>query len=290
MFMKTKKIISVLAFTVFALVCVQGFVSCKSESKAVATDSISKSLKSDKMADINVYADFPTDGKQCVVDSVRAYINDAMYSSFAELDTNGRPLAKDALYKGDVKDGRALVDFYADAYRKEMVKLHKEESIPPVMGPFVHYFSVKMNCDTTTFVTFLTSDYVFTGGAHGSEKIGTATFSKADGHMLGYAVDTTKTAQLQPMLRKYLTEYFSENDRTINENNLTDYLFIEGKTIPLPATKPYFTKDGLAFVYQQYEIAPYAAGQPSFTVPYKEIAPYLTKETFEIAEPFLKGK
>ena len=56
----------------------------------------------------------------------------------------------------------------------------------------------------------------------------------------------------------------------------------------MPATSPYFTADGIVFTYQQYEIAPYAAGQPSFTLSYKDVASYLTKEAFEVAEPFLK--
>jgi len=34
--------------------------------------------------------------------------------------------------------------------------------------------------------------------------------------------------------------------------------------------------------YQQYEIAPYAAGMPSFVLTYQEVRPYLTKEALQL--------
>ena len=36
----------------------------------------------------------------------------------------------------------------------------------------------------------------------------------------------------------------------------------------MPVTPPLFGKDGIIVTYQQYEIAAYAAGMPSFTIPY----------------------
>lgn len=40
----------------------------------------------------------------------------------------------------------------------------------------------------------------------------------------------------------------------------------------------YVTKDALIIYFEPYEIAPYAAGFPTFTLPYKEINPILNKE------------
>ena len=48
--------------------------------------------------------------------------------------------------------------------------------------------------------------------------------------------------------------------------------------LPLPATDPWLTKKGVSFIYQQYEIAPYAAGMPSFVLAYDDIRPYLTED------------
>ena len=42
--------------------------------------------------------------------------------------------------------------------------------------------------------------------------------------------------------------------------------------------KGLYTKQGLTFVYQQYEIAPYAAGLINFDIPYDKVLPLLTKD------------
>ena len=57
-----------------------------------------------------------------------------------------------------------------------------------------------------------------------------------------------------------------------------DYLFIEDGVFPLPVWEPSLTKEGVSFTYQQYEIAPYAFGMPSFTIPYEKAMEFLTPE------------
>ena len=55
-------------------------------------------------------------------------------------------------------------------------------------------------------------------------------------------------------------------------------LQIEGEIIPLPANQPYLTPKGVAIEYKQYEIACYAAGMPSFVIPYDKARPFMTPE------------
>ena len=72
---------------------------------------------------------------------------------------------------------------------------------------------------------------------------------------------------MQDVIKKGLKKYFEVNTDEELENSLSlenTYL------LPLPATPPVFTKEGVLFTYQQYEIAAYAAGLPSFIVPYNE--------------------
>ena len=54
--------------------------------------------------------------------------------------------------------------------------------------------------------------------------------------------------------------------------------------IPVPQFPPTFTKNGLVFLYQQYEIGPYAVGMPNFCIPYKKVLPYLTEEAAALVE------
>ena len=74
----------------------------------------------------------------------------------------------------------------------------------------------------------------------------------------------------------------NENEEQITDAQLNDYLFIENGIIPLPSSSPYLAKYGVHFIYQQYEIGPYAMGLVSFTVPLDKIKPYLTAEALKL--------
>ncbi|MBP5137098.1 MAG: DUF3298 domain-containing protein, partial [Paludibacteraceae bacterium] len=41
-------------------------------------------------------------------------------------------------------------------------------------------------------------------------------------------------------------------------------------------------KDGLVFIYGQYEIAAYVYGMPQFTIPYSRLEPLLKEEVLEL--------
>ena len=97
---------------------------------------------------------------------------------------------------------------------------------------------------------------------------------------------------MQPLLREGLKSYFAENGVKMTDNELFENLQIgisgNDRTIPLPMLQPFPTGEGLVFTYQQYEVACYAAGMPSFVVPYNKIAPYLTEEASRLLAPYLK--
>ena len=107
---------------------------------------------------------------------------------------------------------------------------------------------------------------------------------KATGKVLAATVDTLKQKALQPILRRGVKEYISKaENRKIKDSDLQNMLFVEHGIIPLPATVPVLTPKGLRFVYQQYEIGPYALGMVEFTVPYTDVKSCLTKEAAELA-------
>lgn len=69
-----------------------------------------------------------------------------------------------------------------------------------------------------------------------------------------------------------MTEYFKSKDA----DDFRDALLVNPDTLPLPSSSPYFLADGVHFVYQQYEIAPYAAGMPGCVVPYSRVMDMFT--------------
>ncbi len=78
-----------------------------------------------------------------------------------------------------------------------------------------------------------------------------------------------------------MRSYFQEFDTEVNDDEkLKDQLMSvdDINHIPLPSNPPIFTKQGLCFTYQQYEIASYAVGMINFNIPYDKIRPFLTPE------------
>ena len=80
-----------------------------------------------------------------------------------------------------------------------------------------------------------------------------------------------------------LKGYFSRNgEKVITDDQLNNQLLnVHVYNLPLPQNPPYLTKKGVTFVYEEYEIACYAAGIPTFTIPYNKIKPYLSRAVRE---------
>jgi hypothetical protein len=174
-------------------------------------------------------------------------------------------------YDGDPCDMQALVDFYGKA-KTDSLKAALEDPNPYVEVEFEATMTKAF--ETDRIVTYTLEKYVGLGGAHPVSFSEGATFRKTDGRRLGWdIVKRDKTVELNEILKNSLMQYVG----TDNEEELTTLTFIENiYGIPLTNTPPFFLDNGLVFVYQQYEIAAYAMGMPTDTIPYKEIKPLLT--------------
>lgn len=138
--------------------------------------------------------------------------------------------------------------------------------------------TVKKVADTLSYVVFSSFNYVYMGGAHGGVSgAGYLTFDRKSGRLFTDFLKEECFAELKPLVRKGLCHYLAEGGEEVTEENLDTCLFDTDGPAALPAFAPYPTPEGLAFVYQQYEIAPYAAGMPSFTINYEDVKPYLTE-------------
>ena len=139
--------------------------------------------------------------------------------------------------------------------------------------------------ENAQYTVYLSENYVYMGGAHGGVSgAGYLTFKTATGYLFTQFLKEEAEDRLQPALRKGLMRYFEENETGLNEEQLEKMLFIKAGWIPLPEQLPYPTAEGLVFTYQQYEIAPYAMGMPSFTLPYDVLMPYLTSDAVKLLD------
>ena len=151
------------------------------------------------------------------------------------------------------------------------------------IGKWAFDYSLKKVEETDRYIVFKSEYYVNYGGTHGGILgAGPLTFSKQDGHLVSDFFEPGSAAQMQPLLREGMLEYFGPR---MEGTGLELDVFLslpEGGAVPLPAWAPQPVADSLHFVYQQYEIAPYAAGMPEFSLPVGQLKDFLTDDAVKI--------
>ena len=269
--------------------------STSTTEKLFATDSIQFAKASkDSTITSHIVIDYPS-GDDDLDIAVRKYIAQELSDLHLpgisdEPTTQKTPKFKGSLDKqgdkeGIIEKGKELVDFFGNSNYQFLEKELKD--IKQYSADAEIYMSYEANVrktgETAHYLTYNSNTYTFEGGAHGSATDYSVNIDKATGKVLKETVDTTQVKALQPILRKGALRYFNaQGDKDITEKNLGDYLFIEKGIIPLPKYAPYLAKDGVHFIYQQYEIGPYAMGMVSFVVPYSDIKAFLTADALRL--------
>ena len=249
-------------------------------------------------ADLSIKVELPVYGQSAAADRIRAALVEVMDEQLSHIGTYEEDRLFPA-FEGDGSKTESLVMYYRDKALEAIGRLSQEDydervasieendgltdgqraEILADMPGWEYEFNLLKDRETDKYVVFMSEDYVYLGGAHGGiTGRGGLTFGKKDGLLVEKFLDPACLDAIQPLLRKGLTQYFSDEDMEVSPEELDNILFLETGIIPFPAWTPYPGEDGLVFTYQQYEIAAYAAGMPEFTVPYADILPYLTPE------------
>lgn len=155
--------------------------------------------------------------------------------------------------------------------RKDAAEI--EETLDPEsdasMFQYERSYKVRVEYLTAEYVTLSSQFYHYCGGAHGVTLVDHATFRLADGHQMDWELlKGMDRADIKRAIRKGLMGYFEvKTDAEL----MAALLLFDEPDIPLPAAPPFLTKNGVEVIYQQYEIAPYAAGLPSCVVSPKPV-------------------
>lgn len=159
------------------------------------------------------------------------------------------------------------------AFDSAMNNLHlmlqdQVEMMPDFTMGFANELTSKTLFQNEKVISFELSNYSFTGGAHGN--YGSALFSFLLGN--GKIVDLTDiipdTTALQPMIEKAFVA--SKNAEAGEQYTLEDLVFPESIPLPLPL-QWCVVKEGVRFVYNPYEVAPYAVGQSDFVLTWEQL-------------------
>lgn len=204
----------------------------------------------------HVEIDLPTGGNKTLIDNigrwVMTYISPTAQVD-ALLDTS------DEAMKGIAQEFYNQDDFWAGSSFDEKFLMVFEDSC---------YVSYEMEGE------------VFLGGIHGMPYHVGMTFDKRTGEQFS-AVMLTETDGLMEVIRDSLTSYF----KSCGDEDADEMLFDNVRdSLPLPTCPAWMVEEGVKFVYGAYEIAPYAAGMPSFVIPYETMKKYMDYEVKPIAK------
>lgn len=206
---------------------------------------------------------YPVSGPKALVDSVRTWVAQCLGFSGSSLD-NGSEVA------------RLAVSQQLDSSKVELTGIIK--NYPEYQSQYQNQKNIGISFETEKVITYFCTSYVYLGGAHGSTLFQAATFRADNGSILGWNMFKPESlAKIKELVKNAIkTQYFNATD------NFADCLLVKESEFPLPQMPPVMMKDGILFNYQQYEIAPYAAGMPDCTIPYSQLAPYFTASVSEL--------
>lgn len=217
----------------------------------------------DKRNDIYLNVDYPTKGNEQLLKAVRSWIARQLVDM-----ANGFSLS-DMGHRSEIArladaDLRTFMQTYVNNIIDSMAPLNVENAKYSEMRASLDATISRMYEDDKV-VSFESNGYNYTGGAHGISFCYGATFDKATGKQLTLVKDSLP-------LRKLIT------DRLHKSMNMQG-LHFEKEPVPMPQAAPYLVGDGrIKFVYQPYEIGPYALGKPECIFDLYEIEDYLTNE------------
>ena len=222
---------------------------------------------------------------QVIRDSLVNIIGNSIRSYQGSQMEDTKPLI--AKYNGDEKDAKSVFDYY----RKEVSKMLNSQAKEDYdeKAPWDYSMEVTKTSEDSTYVVFYDSEYSYIGGAHGGVfGFGGITFRFSDGSIVKDFLKDNAVKDMQPLLKKGLKEYFNENadEKIATDQQLMEQLMLPDESkglIPLPAWTPSPDEKGkgLVFTYQQYEIACYAVGMPSFVLTWEELKPFLREDILE---------
>ena len=275
---KIRMMRKILLGAVVAIGAMMGMTGCKmvsggGSSDSLLTDSV-KFQQADSLLSCVVSADVPT-GTDSMAIGVRTFINAMLDSMSLATAFSGTP---GPAYSGDLTDGQAMVRYYGQQGADSLRAMDHTYT----MAPYSYTASVRKVADTPRYVTYSTESYSFLGGAHGSAMSFTYNILKPSGRVLTATVDTAQVMKMQPLLAQGVADYISVQGQKVTAKEVLGLLFIDNGIIPLPKCTPYLTPTGLCFIYQQYEIGPYAMGMITFTLPYDKVKPYMTPEALQL--------
>lgn len=156
---------------------------------------------------------------------------------------------------------------YCDEFRESAYSAYLDDSM---FAAYTYDYRVEVERCDESVISVIVSESVYAGGAHGSYGKVTFNFATKTGELLSANDITDDGNALAEHIASYIQSAYSDTVKN-NEPDLSQVskLIENGQW--------YFTNDGLIVFAQPYEIASFAAGMPTFTVPYDALEGFVNK-------------
>lgn len=181
-----------------------------------------------------------------------------------------------------------MADNYIRSYRTDVLKLYEadvyngmdEQDIP---GWYNYEYDIQANLENgrDSIWNYTVTTFESTGGAHPNTYSKWLNIDAVSGKVLTAEDAFKKEAEkkicdliLQALIEEVNTRMKTDTIRTIEDLRSIGILLESDPYIP---ENFLLGKDGVSFLYNRYEIAPYASGDFKLTIPYNEIETYLNK-------------
>lgn len=203
---------------------------------------------------ISLLVDVPQGGPEPLTDSVRTYVQSVLGGYVRTWQTDSTALQATIA----TTDGQKMVADCGTLVYGQM-KLWN--------APFASEWrcqallTLTRTDETAASVTYEADAYSYMGGAHGLGSHTGATFDKKTGRRVQLVRDAEG-------LRKLITDRLHKT---------YDGIMLNEEPVPLPQQPPFMRGGKIVFVYQPYEIGPYAIGMPECAFYPFEIADYVVK-------------
>ncbi|KAA6447619.1 DUF3298 and DUF4163 domain-containing protein [Bacillus swezeyi] len=173
-------------------------------------------------------------------------INSLLFPAFSGLKADDLKLVNDA------------IEHHMKASFKEYQKLKKEAGKKDGESAYETSYKVKYNDGEK--LSFLIYDYQFSGGAHGMYTVTSYNYDFGKHQRVNLTDLLNNQAKIEKA-KNYIYSY-------INEHPEQFYSDLKKSDIHLDEnTAFYYTNNGISIVFQQYDIAPYAAGNQEIKIP-----------------------
>lgn len=169
--------------------------------------------------------------------------------------------AQDKINKVLLNDAKASYESYLQMLADEK-EIQGDEfcSEFPSACDFDYQLSYSVKYNKNSVVSIFIQDYLYTGGAHGMGWITTYNFNLNTGNEIKLT-NILNTKSKITKVQKYAHNYIMKRPDIFFED-------IVLRDVTIDNNRPfYYTGNGIAIVFQEYEVAPYSSGYPVVSIP-----------------------